>query len=553
MNDASLHIFTLWGKNTHYYGITLQAHYSLEDMQKAGDMMAETERNIPDGYNFAEFPIVPDLDENLENIRNILGGSSDLLVNPITICGVRAAVLCFEGMVSGLNTVHMVIRPLTEIRIENCTSEKLFSHIHNNMIISVDSAVSVKYGDIIRRLMSGFAVILVNGIGKAICGGIQGYAMRAVKEPSTEGNIRGAHEGFVEIVRTNMSLIRRRMKTPLLRFDLFAVAQKSNTDVVVCYMADRVPPALVKSIKKKLKNLNLESILGSGYIEPFLDSGSPSVFSGLSITERPDVMCAKLLEGRVGILIEGTPFAIVVPALFTEHFQTLDDYNFRPYYAVFLRYIRYIAFFLAVFFPGIYVAAALFHPEMLNSRLLVNLAAAEEAAPLSLMLEALITLIFYEIIREAGVRLPKSVGGAVSLVGGLIIGDAAVSAGIISNPMLLVCAISVTASFVIPSLDQQVTIFRIAAVIIGGFSGLFGIALLSAVMLANICAAENYGLPVMAPVSPFSSKAMGDVAVRLGFKKLGGRGFTVEQLNGAEISESAEYELENDGGEDDDN
>ena len=243
-------------------------------------------------------------------------------------------------------------------------------------------------------------------------------------------------------------------------------------------------------------------------------------------------------------MIEGTPFAIVIPAMFTEHFQTLDDYNFRPFYAVFLRYIRYIAFFLAVFFPGIYVAAALFHPEMFNSRLLLNLAAAQESAPLNLMWEALITLIFYEIIREVGVRLPQSVGGAVSIVGGLIIGDAAVSAGVISNPMLLVCAISVTASFVIPSLDQQVTLFRLAAVIIGGYAGLFGIALLSAFMLANICAAENYGLPVMAPLSPFSPKAMGDVAVRLGFKRLGKRDFTIEQLNGADIKNAAEKELQ---------
>lgn len=500
----------------------------------------------PDEYNFENVPLSSGLDENIRNIKNILGNTSDLLISPITICGVKAAVICFEGMVSGLSTAHMVIAPLMNITIENCTGKKLFTHIRDNMILSVDTAVSEEYGDIIRRLMSGFAVIFVDGEAKAICCGIQGYDKRGVDEPSSEGNIRGSHEGFVETVRTNMSLVRRRMKTPLLHFELFPVSPRSNTDVIVCYMADRVPPALVKSIKKKLKDLKLETILGSGYIEPFLDSGRPSVFSGLSITERPDVMCAKLLEGRVGVMIEGTPFAIVIPALFTEHFQTLDDYNFRPFYAVFLRYIRYIAFFLAVFFPGIYVAAALFHPEMFNSRLLLNLAAAQEAAPLNLMWEALITLIFYEIIREAGVRLPQSVGGAVSIVGGLIIGDAAVSAGIISNPMLLVCAISVTASFVIPSLDQQVTLFRLAAVIIGGFSGLFGIALLSALMLANICAAENYGLPVMAPISPFSPKAMGDVAVRLGFKRLGKRGFTVEQLNGADMEAAAEKELKND-------
>lgn len=503
-------------------------------------------RVVPDTYNFEDIPISGSLDENLENIKRILGNTADLLISPITICGARAAIICFEGMVSGLSAAQIVAKPLMEINISDCTGEQLFYHVKNNMNLSVDTSEQKEYGTIIRMLMSGFVVFLADGVASAMCFGIQGYAARGIDEPSSEGNIMGSHEGFVETVRTNMSLVRRRIKSPVLQFKLFPVSKRSKTDVVVCYMADRVPKALVKSVCRRLENLELETILGSGYVTPFLDSGSPSVFSGLSTTERPDVMCAKLLEGRIGVLIEGTPFAIVIPAMFTEHFQTLDDYNFRPFYAVFLRYIRYTAFFLAVFFPGIYVAAALFHPEMFNSLLLMNLAAAQETAPLNLMWEAFITLIFYEIIREAGVRLPKSVGGAVSIVGGLIIGDAAVSAGIISNPMLLVCAISVTASFVIPSLDQQVTLFRLAAVLLGGTAGLFGIALLSAFLLANICAAENYGLPVMAPLSPFTKSAMGDVAIRLGFRKMGRRGFTVEGLKGADIKGAAERDIRGD-------
>lgn len=497
-------------------------------------------KRIPNTLDFENVPIETSLDANIENIRRILGNSADLLVCPLNVSGVRTALICFEGMASGFDTSQVVVRPLMEVSLPECDAQKLLSHVKEKMILSVDTAEEKEYGNIIRRVMSGFVILFIDGVSSAMCFGIQGYAVRSVDEPSSEGNIMGSHEGFVETVRTNMSLVRRRIKSPALQFKLFPVARRSKTDVIVCYMADRVPEALVEDICRQLKGLELETVLGSGYIAPFLDGGGPSVFSGLTTTERPDVMCAKLLEGRVGVLIEGTPFAIVVPAMFVENFQTLDDYNFRPYYAVFLRYIRYIAFFLAVFFPGIYVAAALFHPEMFNSELLMNLASAQESAPLHLMWEALITLIFYEIIREAGVRLPKSVGGAVSIVGGLIIGDAAVSAGIISNPMLLVCAISVTASFVLPSLDQQVTLFRIAAVIAGGYAGLYGIALLSALILANICAAENYGLPVTAPISPFSRFAMGDVAVRLGFRRMGRRGFTVEKLRGVDIARAAE-------------
>ncbi len=498
--------------------------------------------SLPNTTNFINVPLEKDLDSNVQNVRNILGNSSDLLVNTPIICGVRTAVICFEGMVSGYDTLKLVTEPLTEINLPNPSPLDLEQHIKNKLILSVDTVEASNYGDIMQRVMSGFVILFIDGISTAMCFGIQGYSVRGIDEPSSEGNIRGSHEGFVETVRTNMSLIRRRMKSPVLQFKLFSVTQLSNVDVIVCYMADRVPKSLIKDICAKLKNMPLETILGSGYVEPFLTGEKPTVFSGISVTERPDVMCAKLLEGRVGVLIEGTPFALVMPSLFTENFQTLDDYNFRPFYAVFLRYIRYIAFFLAIFFPAIYVAAALYHPEMFENRLLYNLAVAEEGAPLHLMWEAVIVLVFYEIIREAGVRLPKIVGGAVSIVGGLIIGDAAVSAGVISNPMLLVCAIAVTASFVIPSLNQQITIFRFAAVIIGGLCGLFGIGLLSAFLMLNICAAESYGVPVMAPISPFTPRAMGDVAVRLGFRKMAVRSFTVEKLNGADMENAAERE-----------
>ncbi|MGN0642703.1 MAG: spore germination protein [Huintestinicola sp.] len=492
----------------------------------------------PDEYDFTNVPLECSLEKNISNITDILGKSSDLLVSRMRIGGISTSIICFEGMISGYDVQEMIIKPLMDVTKKFTAPSQLLDYVRNDMILSIDTGESEDYGDLMRRVMSGFAVLLIDGISHAVCFGVQGYAKRGIDEPSSEGNIRGSHEGFIEVVRTNMSLIRRRIKSPCLRFDLFPITEKSNVDVIVCYMDDRVPKALVKDVTKRLKNMKLESVLGSGYVKPFLENGRLSVFSGVSVTERPDVACAKLLEGRVAVLIDGTPFALILPALFVENFQTLDDYNFRPFFAVFLRYIRYIAFFASVFLPGIYLAAALFHPEMFDSKLLLNLVSAEEAAPLNLLWEAVITLVFYEIIREAGVRLPKAVGGAVSIVGGLIIGDAAVSAGIISNPMLLVCAIAVTASFVLPSLDQQMTVLRFAAVFAGGLCGLFGIGLVGFVLLANICSAENYGVPVMSPISPFSPNAMGDVAVRLGFKKLGRREFTVEKLRGVDIGGS---------------
>lgn len=494
--------------------------------------------SVPNSRNFKTIHIVKSEKENIKNIRSIMNNSSDLLINPFEISGIRCDLVCLEGMVSTSTITNLILNPLTELKLpEKLTSQELFEHIYDHMLLTIDRTMSSDYGDLISHLMSGFAILIVDGADTAFSLGVQGYATRSIDEPSSEGNIYGSHEGFVETVRTNMSLVRRRIKSPLLRFELFPVTDLSNVDVIVTYMDDRVSQALVNKIKKQLKGIKLDTILTSGYTEPYLNRTRLSLFSGISITERPDVFCAKILEGRIGVLIEGTPYAILLPALFIENFQTLDDYAFRPYYATFIRWIRYIAFWASVFLPAFYVAVVTFHPELFNHTLLVNLAAAEELAPLPLVVEALIVLIFYEIIREAGIRLPKSVGGAVSIVGGLIIGDAAVSAGIISNPLLLVCAIAVTASFVIPSLNQPITILRFAAVIAGGTLGLYGIALVAAVMLINICSLENAGVPVMSPVSPFTPRAMRDVVTRAGFRTLAENSFSVEDLNGANTEE----------------
>mgnify|MGYP005980221689 CR=1 FL=1 len=360
---------------------------------------------------------------------------------------------------------------------------------------------------------------------------VQGYDKRSVSTPSGENNIFGAKDGFVEVVRTNMSLIRRRMKSPFLKLELGCYGDKSQTDLCICYLYDRVPQALIQKIKRQLGSMKLESILSSGYVRPFLETSRPSLFDTISTTQRPDVFCAKLLEGRVGILIDGTPFALMIPKLFNESFQSMDDYCYKPYYATFLRWLKYAAFLVALLLPALYVAIALHHPELLNRTLLLILAESEETAPLSLTTEAIGILLVYEIIREAGLRLPQAVGGAVSIVAGLIVGDAAVSSGLISTPMLTVTAISVIAGFVIPDLNPPISILRLAFVLVGGMGGLFGISLLGAAVLFHICAAQNHGFPLTAPVAPFRKRGMRDILYRADFPAMQSGNFTVEEYH----------------------
>lgn len=475
-------------------------------------------------------PIIPELKRNIEEIKRISGGSSDLLVNEFVSGGIKCALLCCEGMLSTSTITELILLPVTKIELKN-DSHELFKHIQDNMLLSVDRVQAENYGDLFRTLNSGFAVLIAEGINKALCFGVQGYAVRGIDEPSGEANIMGAHEGFVEVVRTNMSLIRRRLKSPYLVMKLFVKGDKSQTDMCICYMQDRVPEKLLNRIQRSLDNMELESILTTGYVRPFVEHKSFELFNSTGTTERPDVLCSKLIEGRVALLIDGIPFAIVIPRLFCESFQTLDDYAFKPYYSTFIRWVKYAAFLIAVLLPSLYIAIAMYHPELLNSTLLMILVKSEANAPLSLITESLGVLLMYEVIREAGIRLPKPVGGAVSIVSGLIIGDAAVNSGLISTPLLTISALAVISGYVVPELNPAVTILRFAFLIAGSVLGIFGISLLACAVLVNICSTEDYGFPYTAPLSPFKPKGMRDTAIRTGMRRMQSGGFTVEEYH----------------------
>lgn len=474
--------------------------------------------------------IISELKENIAMIKQISGDSSDVLISEFTTGGIKCALLCCEGMMSSQTAAEMILSPITDIP-QQANSAGLFSYIMKYRLLSTDRPEAQDYDTLFRLLHSGFAVLIADGINKAIAFGVQGYASRGIQEPSGEGNILGSHEGFVETVRTNMSMLRRRLKTPQLVMELMVKGSKSHTDICLCYMKDRVPQELLDRIQKSLDNIELESILSTGYIRPFVEKKGFELFSSTGLTERPDVLCSKLIEGRVAILVDGVPYGIIIPRLFCESFQTLDDYAYKPYYAAFIRWLKYGAFILAILLPAVYAAIVMYHPELLNSTLLLLLVEEEKNAPLSIITESFLVLIMYEVIREAGVRLPKPVGGAVSIISGLIIGDAAVKSGLVSTPLLTMTALSVLAGLVLPDLNPQITVLRFAFLVSGGLLGLFGISILACAVLTNICGTEDYGFPFTAPISPFSVKGMGDTVIRQGFRKMQNRGFTVEDYH----------------------
>lgn len=474
-------------------------------------------------------PIPAPIAEQVEMLRHIAGNSADLQIQPFRIGGISCVLCTCEGMVSTAALGQLLIEPLLQVP-DMRDSAALTRYLREELFLTADSPVVYEYGTLLRLLHSGFAVLFLDGQTLALAFGLQGFEKRSITEPSGEANIMGAHEGFTEALHANLSLLRRRMKTPLLRFEMHTMGRLSHTDVSICWMDDRVPPDLLQQIRDALSRAELETVLTPGYLQPFLERQGSGLFDTVSTTERPDVLAAKLLEGRIAVMMDGSPFALVVPKLFCESFQTLDDYSFKPWYAAFLRWVKYFALLLTLLLPALYVAVSVHHPELLNQTLLLLLTRAEADEPLSLPAEAIGVLLMYEVIREAGLRLPKTVGGAVSIVGGLIIGDAAVSSGLVSTPMLTVSAIAVTAGFIIPDLNPVMTVLRFLFILAGGLWGLFGIGVLGMAVLFALCRTESFGFPVTAPFSPFDRRSMRDVLTRVGFRVMQHGGFTVERF-----------------------
>lgn len=502
--------------------------------------MSSLNEKMIDAYSYEDKPICDNLSQTMIDIRSIMGNSFDLQINTIKVTGVDCALVCLENMTSTHEAENLIFGPLSSLKLpQSYSKQEIMAYIQEHTLVGFDREMILTYGELIRHIMSGFACVLLDGNACGIILGVQGYDRRGVGEPDTEINVLGAQDGFTETIRVNVTLIRRRLKTPLVMFEMSQLGEKSSTDIVVCYRKDKAPKKLIDHVKKSLSGIKIDSILTTGCVNAFLEGKPLSVFSTVTSTQRPDVLCSKINEGRVAVFVDGNPNVLIVPSLFVESFQTVDDYASRPFYGTYIRWLKYFAFLLATVLPGLYVAIVTFHPEMFNQSLLLNLVSSKELTPYSLTVEAIIITLLYEIMREAGIRLPKAVGSAVGIVGGLVIGDAAVTSGLISAPLLIVLGLTATSSFVIPALNQQTSVLRIIYIIAGGTLGIYGIALVGGALLLNICAMQSYGVPYTAPLSPFTPRSMRDVLIRIGFKKMQKFEADVETMNGV-VKYSAE-------------
>jgi spore germination protein KA len=458
------------------------------------------------------------LQENIKNLKAALGNAQDLKVHPLRFGPENrfsGALIFIDGLVSDAILTDAILRPLKNYPKEDEQPPQkadLLEALAQDVLCAsfVTSAASMV--ELTKGCLSGDTVLLVDGYADGLIINSKGWEKRSVSEPQSESVVRGPREGFTENLRTNTALIRRKIRNGHLKVYQMTVGRQTQTSIALMYLEDIANPKVVEMIKYRIEKLDVSSILETGYIEEYIEDAPFSPFSTISYSEKPDVVASKILGGRVAIVVDGTPFVLTAPMLFSESFQTAEDYYTRSLYASLIRILRFVAFLVTVFAPAIYIALVSFQQELIPTKLLFSLARAREETPFPSFVEAIIMVFAFEILREAGIRLPNPVGQAISIVGALIMGDAAVNAGLVGAPMVIVIAFTAVAGFLVPTLNDVASILRVIMMAMAAFIGFYGVAFGFLGMLVHLATLESFDVPYL---GDFDSHDAGDTLVRI--------------------------------------
>lgn len=462
------------------------------------------------------------LEENISYLRAAFDRCSDFVLREFvvgTTPSVKAAMAYIDGLVNKKMLTDDMVKTFMydAVQLKNkgpaLQNKDVFAE---ELLAFTEVKTSNNMKDLLAAVLTGETVLLVDGLDNYFAVSTQNWVQRAVTEPETESVVRGPKEGFTESLQTNITLIRRRIKSPRLKFETIKIGTLTNTAVCISYIDGVVNEKIVAEVKERLKRIKVDGILESGYIEEFIEDAPLSIFPTVNSTERPDKVAGGLLEGQVAILVDTTPFVLLLPVTFPQMLQASEDYYLRWPFATFIRLIRFGALNSALLLPAFYIAIVTYHQEMLPTPLLISIAAVREGVPFPAFVEAILMEGTFEVLREAGVRLPKTIGQAVSIVGALVIGEAAVTAGLVSPAMVIVVALTAIASFTLPSYSGSfsIRILRFTLMVLAAFLGLFGIMTGLLAILVHLCALRSFGIPYISPLAPTSLRDLKDMFFR---------------------------------------
>ena len=479
---------------------------------------------------------------NIQKVKEITGNSDDIIIREIQIgkAGkLEVAMIYTDGLVDQSSSQNFILETLMlNVKRTDLEDIQLFNgnplQYIKNRILTVSGLTEITdYEALFTSLLSGSVILLFEGQTMGFDVSMNGGKELGVTEVTSEPTVRGPKESLTENIRTNTSLIRRKINNPKLWFETKRIGSVTKTKVSIGYINGIANDEVLEGIRARLERIEVDGILEAGYIEEFIQDETYSPFPTVFITERPDVIAANLLEGRIVLLIDGTPQAMIVPALFVQFFQTADDYYARADISTLIRMLRFLGFFIALLVPSLYIAITTFHQELLPTPLLISLAAQREGVPFPAFVEAFLMEIVFEILREAGLRMPRAVGQALSIVGTLVIGTAAVEAGIVSAAMVIVVAITAISSFAVSSynLSMSVRMLRFPFMALAASFGLFGIVLGLIALVLHLCSLRSFGIPYMSPFAPFIKEDQKDAIFRFPHWALSSRPRLINQNN----------------------
>lgn len=448
-----------------------------------------------------------DMNKNIQNIKDYLYDTEDLIVMKMTFNRKNCSILYLDSMVNKNSLQSTVIGPMVEAK----------SGEIQHIVKATELKFTSKISDVGSALLDGFCTILMENDAKARSLSVMETTSRSIAEPETERSIKSAHDGFVENLGTNIFLLRKRVKTPQLKVKFFTIGKLTNTKISMVFIENLANKTTIAEVERRISSIEVDQLLSAGEIEDYIEDNSYSPFPQMLNTERPDRASSYLTEGKIILIVDGSPRVLIVPITFFAFYQSPDDYNSRWVIGSFFRLIRIFSFIISISLPAIYIAIVSFHSEVLPIGILYSIHVSLENVPFPPYVEAFAMQIILELLKEASIRLPAPIAQTIGIVGGLVIGTAVVEASIVSNMMIVVIGLTAIASFVAPvnEMGTSARLLGFPVMIAASVFGFLGIVLVLMVIFIHLCKLETFGTPFFSPLAPFKIDDIKDSIVRL--------------------------------------
>lgn len=462
-----------------------------------------------------------DLKKTIEQILNMIGENDDLVIRRFHVFGDYPAILIyFSNIINQTSINEDILKPTMykpfHLQGEKIRKDQLRDVLYNDTLFHADAKIENSFNKMLNAVLRGESAIVIDGIKEALVIDTRNVEARSVTAPETERVVRGPREGFIELLKTNIALLRYRLPTPDFRVKKMEMGRITKTTLAVCYIKGIANPALVDEVIRRLQKIDQDNIYETGQIEQYIQDHHLTLFPQAQNTERPDKTAAAMMEGRVVLILDGSPMVLIVPAVFSQFYQTVDDYTERFTSGSFFRMIRLVALIFSLIFPSLYVAIISFNPELIPTEFAVAAAGGRAGVPFPAVVEVLFIEIAMEVLREATIRMPSVVGGALSIVGVLIIGEAAVNAGFSSPITIVAIALTTIGSFATPAYNAALAlrIVRFPLLILSGIFGLYGVMIGLILITNHLLSLKSFGEPYLSPLIPGNWEGMKDAMIR---------------------------------------